>query len=592
MPVLPPAQIFSDQQWQSLLPILKGLDEPQRLWLSGYLAGMAPAAAEAVPSQPAADPLTIAYGTETDNCKRLAQDLQKLCGEQGIDAQVVDLGQLRLRRLPRLKRFIVITATHGDGDPPEPVADFFDALMSDEAPRVPDMQFAVLALGDSSYEHFCVTGQAIDERLEALGATRLIARRDCDVDFEKPAREWMDELLAQMPRPDQLPRPNQGAGSAATALNGAAPPDLAPAAEYTKDNPLEVEIVGNRSLSHPGRRQPVHHLELALADDRLPLTPGDAVGVTPDNPPALVARILDLAGVSAEAPVVIAEQAMPLVEALRSHRDLTIAARGFLPFWAELSNNSALKTLLEGEAAEQRGYLREHQLTDIMRQAPARPDPQALVDNLRPLQPRLYDLANSLSDIDDEIHLTVKDFRYQFAGREEVGIASRYLLELQAGDTIRIYPHKNVRFHLPDEPSAPIVLIAEGTGIAPYRAFLQELQLRDTRAPCWLVFAEKSFEDDFLYQLDIQQAMSDGALHELDTVFYRDQPDRTLADPLLNRLEQLTSWLNDGAHIYLCGEKQPLADCEAALESRLDEQLGSGFWKQLSRSKRVHRNVY
>ena len=580
----PPTQIFSDQQWQSLLPVLKGLKEPQRLWLSGYLAAMSTPSVGTATGQQAADPVTIAYGTETDNCKHLAQELEKLCTEQGIGAQVVDLGQLRLRRLPRLKHFIVITATHGDGDPPEPVADFFDALMSDDAPRVDDMKFAVLALGDSSYELFCVTGQAIDKRLEELGGSRLIPRRDCDVDFQKPAREWMQELLPTLPR----------AGAQDQAVNGATTsmPTAEASTEYSKTNPLEVEVLANRSLSHADRLRPVHHLELDLSDAQLPLQPGDAVGITPDNPPDLVARLLDLAGCSGDSPVMIDEKALPLVEALRSHRDLTIAARGFLPFWAALSGEASLTAIVEAETAPQRAFLRDHQILDIMLLAPARPEPQELVDNLRPLQPRLYDLANCLETLDDELHLTVKDFRYSFGTREEKGIASSYLLDLQPGDTLRVYPHRNARFHLPEETEAPIILIGEGTGIAPYRAFLQRLQATTPKRRCWMVFAEKSFEEDFLYQIDIQQALSEGALSELDTVFYNDQPDRRLADPLLQNLDRLTAWLAEDAHIYLCGEKQPLAECEAALEQKLDEVHSSGYWKQLSKSKRVHRNVY
>ena len=584
MSAVPPAQIFSDQQWQSLLPVLKGLKEPQRLWLSGYLAAMPSTTVYTATGAQAADPVTIAYGTETDNCKHLAQELEKLCEEQGIGAQVVDLGQLRLRRLPRLKHFIVITATHGDGDPPEPVADFFDALMSDDAPRVEDMKFAVLALGDSSYELFCVTGQAIDKRLEELGGTRLIARRDCDVDFQKPAREWMDELLPTLPRTSVQPPVVDGAT--------AAMPATETATEYRKNNPLEVEVLANRSLSHPDRMRPVHHLELDLSDAQLPLLPGDAVGITPDNPPGLVAKILDLTGGSGDSPVMVDDKAVPLAEALRSHRDLTIASRGFLPFWAALSGDESLTAVAESEAASQRAFLRDNQIVDMMLLAPARPSPQELVDNLRPLQPRMYDLANCLEALDDELHLTVKDFRYTFGTREETGIASRYLIDLQPGDTLRVYPHRNARFHLPEEAEAPVILIGEGTGIAPYRAFLQRLQGAGNKRRCWMVFAENSFEEDFLYQIDIQQALSDGALNELDTVFYSDQPDQRLADPLLKNIERLTAWLEEGAHIYLCGEKQPLAECEAALEQKLDEIHSSGFWKQLSKSKRVHRNVY
>lgn len=579
MSIHPPAQLFPDQHWRQLLVQLDSLTEQQRLWLSGYLAG----GANVTSSQPkneSAETVTIAFGTETDNCRRLAEKFHNHCREAGISANVVDMASLRVRKLARLKYLVVITATHGDGDSPEPISDFYEALMADDGPSLNGLRFAVLALGDSSYEQFCVTGQRIDQRLKALGGERLISRRDCDVDFEHPAREWMVELLGHLPE------------SGGHSHQAVPVPPADNKVEYSKNQPLEVEVLANHNLSSPQRQKPIHHLELALPGVEFSVDPGDAIGVLPENPPELVAAILDGTGLSGEQSVTLDDNAMPLVEALRKYRDLTIPGRGFLSAWESLTGDRKLLEILEGDTRVQRTFLREHQILDLIRESPARPEPQTLVDALRPLQPRLYDVANSLSVVDDELHLTVKAFHYPFRDRQETGITSRYLLELQPGDSLWIYPHRNARFHLPDDPEAPLILVAEGTGIAPYRAFLQALSLRDSIPPCWLVFGEQRFEEDFLYQLDLQQALAGDLLCQLDAVFYTDQPKKDLANPLLEKADQLTDWLKRGGHLYLGGEKEPLEDCESRLQACLDDKLGKGYWKSLTKAKRVHRNLY
>ncbi len=575
----PCARLFPDEQWKQLLIQFDNLTEQQRLWLSGYLAGGIKAASPR-PHVENGKTVTIVFGTETDNCRKLAGKFKDRCHEAGIAADVVDMAGFRVRKLAKLTYLVVITATHGDGEPPEPAGDFYEALMADEAPSLKGLCFAVLALGDSSYEQFCVTGQRIDQRLEALDGKRLIPRRDCDVDFEHPTNEWMSELLGCLP---------QGSGNT---FEVAPCPSVNSPIEFNKNQPLEVDVLANHSLSSSQREKPIHHLELAVPESKFNLKPGDAIGVLPENPPVLVAAMLDYTELSGEQPVTLDEKAMPLVEALRKHCDLTIPGRGFLSAWGNLTGDHRLLEILEGDTKVQRTFLREHQVLDLIRQSPARPEPQLLVEALRPLQPRLYDIANSHLMIDDEVHLTVKDFRYPFRNREESGITSHFLLELQPGDRLSIYPHRNARFHFPDDPEVPLMLIAEGTGIAPYRAFLQTLSVRKSGPPCWLVFGEHRFEEDFLYQLDLQQALTGGLLQQLDTVFYADQPEKHLATPLLGKEDKLADWLEKGCHLYLSGEKGPLGHCESGIEVCLDKRNGKGYWKSLTKAKRIHRNLY
>lgn len=567
---------FSAPQWQQVQQLLGLLDQRQALWLSGYLAAGAPAAAPQAAPTPS-NAVLIAYGGETGNSESIAQALAEQALQQGIRVDVQDLAKLRIRQLSKRKHLLLICSTHGDGDPPEPVVPFYDALMADNAPRLEGLQFSVLALGDSSYEHFCVTGQQLDERLEALGGTRLHPRQECDVDFDEPAARWGKAVREQLPRSDQ-----RGATSTITSAPAHS------ALTYSKRHPLSVEVLENLNLSHPQRTTPIHHLELALESPDFTLAPGDAVGVLADNPPALVAAVLDACHLSGEAPVIVQDESIPLVQALRQHQDLTIPSTRFLEQWAQLSNSPILKQQLKAPSKVQRQYLKTVQVLDLLRQAPATPDPQALVDALRPLQPRLYDVANSLEHIDDELHLNVKAYRYDIAGRQESGIASQYLLTLEPGDTVRIYPHRNARFHLPDDPHIPVILIAEGTGIAPYRAFIQTLAKTRAQQPCWLVFAEQQFEQDFLYQTEFQQARQGGVLDKVDTLFYQDQPGKALASPLLEQAERLQEWIKSGAHLYFCGDKQRLTDCEKSLSTLFDADT----WKQLGKDKRLHRNLY
>lgn len=582
--------------WQELQPLLHRLDAGQALWVSGYLAARgasassAPVAATAEHSrQTSGVTVLIGYGTETGNCEALAHRLAERATERGIAVEVADLAGLRLRQLARREYLAVICATHGDGDPPEPIHDFYTALMADGAPALPQLHYAVLSLGDSSYEQFCVTGQQLDERLAELGAQRLVERRDCDVDYDEPARQWMEQLLAVLPSAEAA-EPAAAPGDLAGTMSAA---PAAPRVEYSRQQPLAVEVLENICLSAPDRPAAMHHLELALDVTDFDLHPGDAVGVLASNPPHLVAAVLDATRLPGEQAVTVGGEAMPLVQALREHCDLTIPSKRFLEAWAVVADSSELARQVDAEAREQREFLRSHQVLDLLTRWPGRPEGQSFIDSLRPLQPRLYDIANSLQRLEDELHLTVKHYRYPFGDREEIGIASDYLLQLQAGDRVQIYPHRNTRFRLPEDPAAPLILIAEGTGAAPYRAFLQEIAAAGLGHRCWLVFAEQQFEQDFLYQLDWQEARRQGALVQVDTVWLAEHPDRSLSHPLLAQGARFMQWLEEGAHLYLCGDKALLTACEENLQREVDRRSeNASAWKQLVKDKRVHRNLY
>jgi sulfite reductase (NADPH) flavoprotein alpha-component len=574
---------FTQTHWQQVQQLLDTLNEGQALWLSGYLAAQPRNAVPATPAIAATQAtLLVAHGGETGNGRALAQALVDEARAGGLTIELTDLADLRVRQLNRWSHLLLICSTHGDGDPPAPVQPFFDALMAENAPRLPHLHYAVLALGDSSYEHFCIAGKQLDERLAALGATRLFARQDCDVDFQAPATQWRQSAITA------LRSTTNTAASAVVATATSVESHIESRTEYSKQNPLLVEVLENVRLTHPHRVDAIHHLELALTQDEFTLEPGDAVGVLPDNPPALVARVLDATGLPADSPVNIAGTSLPLVQALRQHLDLTIPGARFLEFWATASGSETLRQWCAEPATVQRQYLKQVQLLDLISRYPATPAPQDFVEALRPLQPRLYDVANSLRAMPGELHLNVQAWRYSFAERTEAGIASHHLRDLNPGDSVRLYPHRNARFHLPDDHRAPLVLIAAGTGVAPYRAFVQEFSQRQAPPPCWLAFTEHCFEQDFLYQSEWQNAHHKKLLRHVDAVFRAEQPEATLATALLGNAQRLRQWLDEGAHLYFSGDKDTLSACEDALSA----SLGATDWKTLNQQKRLHRNLY
>lgn len=574
------SELFSQEQWRHVQTMLEKLDSRQCLWLSGFLVARGTEQAAETPKTKGIGELCIAYGSETGNCEALAQSLSAQLQQRRIDHSVKSIADLKPRALARLEYLLVICSTHGDGDPPEPATGFFDALAADNLPKLANTTFSVLSLGDSSYEHFCTAGKYLDQRLEALGATRLAPRVDCDVDYDKPAQQWMEAVVGQL----------QTSESASDVAPNIAKPTVSEVP--TKQNPLHVEVLDNVCLSHPTKAKRIHHLELLIEPGSLQLEPGDAVGVLPENPPELVAALLDAAELSGDEPITLNNKAMPFVEAAREHLDLTIPSGAFLTAWAQCTGSAELLDRAAEDSKAQRQYLRGVQLLDLLRAHPGRMAAQAFVDCLRPLQPRLYDLANAITTDDDELHITVKDFRYNMNGRERPGVGSCYLLRAQPGEFIRLYPHHNKRFRLPDDASTPLILIANATGVAPFRAFLEAIARQDNKRDTWLIFQEERAEEDFLYQLDIQKFAAQGALRHLDTLFTLDQPERCLADLLHERADRLVEWLASEAHIYICGEKDQLGNGEEIIQT-LCEQNGRGdAWSQAVKAKRVHRNLY
>lgn len=608
---------LSNDQWERINALAVSLKPGQALWLSGYFAGLDYNAralggfdglallprdgADAPPAAAATTrTLTILYGTETGNSKGLAKSLAEAAQQQGIASVVADMSDYKTRKLKEEQDLLVITSTHGEGDPPQSAVAFFEFLEGRKAPKLPDLRFAVLALGDSTYERYCEGGKRIDRRLEELGATRLEARVDCDVDYEDAAAAWITAVVAKLTPPKaELTSVGRGSGAA---VQRATAPALAAQPTHDKQNPFSATIIENLVLTGRGSSKETRHVELSLEGSGLTYEPGDALGIMPRNDPALVDSLLEHLALPVDATVMAKKQPLALREALSSAFEITAATPRFIDHWAELSGASELQQLRGAEQAEARSaFMHNNHIVDIVRQFPVKGlDAETFVRGLRPLQPRLYSISSSLAAAPDEAHLTVSTVRYDLHGEPRTGVASGHLAARGEADaTLPVYIQANTHFRLPHD-DAPILMIGAGTGVAPYRAFMQEREARGATGKSWLVFGERNFRSDFLYQVEWQSYLKDGVLSRMDVAFSRDRtPKAYVQDRLRENGREVYAWLEEGAHIYVCGDAARLApDVYTALidivaeQGGLDSAAAADYLANLQRDHRYQRDVY
>jgi sulfite reductase (NADPH) flavoprotein alpha-component len=470
----------------------------------------------------------------------------------------------------------------------------------------------VLALGDSTYEHFCQTGKDFDARLEALGATRLVERVDCDVDFDDPAEAWADRAVAALAEamPAAGETPAQPPGGVPTGLPESLARLLQPEAaaapaapRYDRKNPFEARLLESLVLNGRGSDKETRHVELSIEDSGLVFEPGDSLGIVAENDPALVEEVIETAGLDLEAPVNGSGEERRLADALLSDYEITVLTPPFLKGYAELAGSDELRALVEGEdRAPLQRFLAENRIIDVLARYPAQGlDAQAFTGLLRKLQPRLYSIASSQKASPDEVHLTVAPVRYALNGREHKGVASTYLSDRrEPDDTVKVYVEPNKTFKPPEDPATPIIMIGAGTGIAPYRAFLQEREETGAGGPAWLIFGDRRFRTDFLYQTEWQGYLKDGLLTRMDVAWSRDGAEKDYVQHrILDRSRDIYAWLEDGAHLYVCGDAERMApDVHDALhkvverEAGVDAEEAAGYVRRLQEEKRYLRDVY
>jgi sulfite reductase (NADPH) flavoprotein alpha-component len=587
---------LDEHQGSRLRDAVAGLSPAQLQWVSGYAAGLA-AAGNTTPLStvaPAAEPsgqLTILYGSQTGNGESVAHRLAEQASERGYATRVISLADFRPTALKRESLVTFVISTHGEGDPPDDAELFHEYLLSHKAPQLPGLRFSVLALGDSSYVNFCQTGREFDTRLEELGATRFEPLVECDLDFEEPSRAWSTRVVDRMTALVDAPATAPVARLQAVARSPA----------HGRENPFEAEVLVNQKITGAGSDKDVRHIELSLEGSDLVYEPGDSLAVIASNPPQLVDEFLDVLGADGDAPVEVDAEFVALREALTNRLEITALSLGFLRDWAAAGNSDALHTIIgESDSAVLADFLASHQVIDVVRRYPANAGAEAFVGMLRKLSPRSYSIASSAAANPGEVHLTVAAVRYEAFGRPHWGAASTLLADrLVEGDRVGVFVEANPRFRLP-APDTPIVMIGPGTGIAPFRAFIEERVEQDARGDSWLFFGDRTAHDDFLYQLEWQRHLKQGHLTRLDAAFSRDQRNKVyVQDRMREQGKELYRWIERGAVLYVCGDAKHMAgDVETALldvlveHGELDRSGAEAYLKELRRARRYQRDIY
>jgi sulfite reductase (NADPH) flavoprotein alpha-component len=594
---------LTHEQAERASQLVADLGNDQITWLSGYLAGLTAAGTAGVPAAsgaaaaPAEAPeLAIVFGSQTGNAEQVATQAATQAEARGFRAQVIDMADLKKAQLKAAGRLLVIVSTHGEGEPPDNALEVHELVHSKKAPPLKELEFSVLALGDTSYEHFCQTGRDFDARLEALGGTRIHPRTDCDVDFDDAAEAWIEGSIEAFAAKLDAPPSNVVAFGP---VGGGEP---APAA-YSKKNPFQASLLDNVVLNGAGSEKETRHIEVSLEDSGLEWQPGDSLGVLPQNNPREVEAVLAALGFAGDASVTGPRGDVALAEALAHDYEITTLTRPFLQSWAELSDADELRAMLADERREElREWMYGRHIVDVLETWPAADlTPQGLIELLRKLPARLYSIASSYKANPDEVHLTVAAVRYEAHGREREGVASTWLADRVGDDTaVPVYIDTNKNFRLPDDDNAPIVMIGPGTGVAPFRAFVEEREQRGASGSNWLFFGEQRFHDDFLYQREWLRWREQGILDRVDVAFSRDQAEKVyVQDRLRARGAELYAWLQDGAYVYVCGDAERMApDVHQALIDVIAEhgerspEDAAAWLGQLRKDKRYQRDVY
>jgi len=587
--MLPEHAPYTPEQRRILDSLLPSLDPAQRGWLSGYLSASSSAAPAAAPV--AAGKLTVLYGTESGNAENLADRSVKEAKKRGFQAVMKNMSDIAPADLAKAQNLLVIVSTWGDGEPPETATAFYKEFMTADI-ALSGVKFSVCALGDTSYEKFCQTGKDIDARLEELGAQRISPRQDCDVDYEEHYSAWIDCALRTI-------APSAAAPQIAVFANTAAP-----AVEYGKKNPFPSELTDTVLLNGEGSIKETIHLEFALAGSGFAYEPGDALAVVPVNAPDVVKAVLNAAKLTGNEEIEVKNVGTKLLaDALREDFDITALSRNVLTKLAESTDSAKLRELLTEDAKEKlKGYNHGREIVDAIEDFAANGlSAQALAGIFRKLPPRLYSIASSPLAHPDEVHLTVAAVRYDSHGRRRKGVCSTYLADLvKSGDQVPVFVQPNKNFRLPADGSTPVIMVGPGTGIAPFRAFVEHRAALGVNGKNWLFFGDQRYTYDFLYQLEWQDHLKSGALSRLDLAFSRDQPEKIyVQDRMVAQGADLYAWLEDGAHFYVCGDANRMAaDVHEALitivqnHGAKSREQAEAYVEDLKKSKRYQRDVY
>ena len=585
----------------NLLPTLTPL---QLAWLSGYAWSQASGVEQPLVGQHlaanltalSAEPfsITVLSGSQTGNAKSVADKVAAELTEAGIAVKRVALKDYKAKTIADEKYLLLVTSTQGEGEPPEEGVVLHKLLNGKKTPKLTELQFAVLGLGDSSYPNFCQAGKDFDQRFAELGATRLFERVDADLDYSATAEQWIRDIVAIIKEKAAQASPVvQSIATATTAL-------VAKESQYNKANPFPATLITNQKITGRQSDKDVRHLEFDLAGSDLHYQAGDALGVWFDNDPKLVDEVLSLAQIDPTTEVTIEGKTQTISTALLSHLELTQNTPAFVKGYAALANNEQLNDLVADNQALQE-LVQRTPIVDVLHKFPAKLTAEQLVSLLRPLTPRLYSISSSPAEVGEEVHLTVGVVRFEHEGRARSGAASSFLADrVEEDGAVRVFVEHNDNFRLPNDMTKPIIMVGSGTGVAPFRAFMQQRVADEASGKNWLIFGNPHFASDFLYQTEWQQFAKEGFLHKYDFAWSRDQEKKIyVQDKIRENSTALWQWLQEGAYFYVCGDASKMAkDVEQALldviakEGNLSPDEAEDYLNELREEKRYQRDVY
>ncbi|WP_318372440.1 NADPH-dependent assimilatory sulfite reductase flavoprotein subunit [Enterobacter sp.] len=595
----PPTALLplNPEQLARLQAATTDLTPNQLAWVSGYFWGVLNQQPAAVSTPaPAVDvpTITLISASQTGNARRVAEALRDDLLAAKLNVNLVNAGDYKFKQIGQEKLLVVVASTQGEGEPPEEAVALHKFLFSKKAPKLDGAAFAVFGLGDTSYEFFCQSGKDFDSKLAELGAERLLDRVDADVEFQPAASEWrariVEVLKARVPKES----PAQAAITASGAVNEVH------SSPYTKEAPLVASLSVNQKITGRDSVKDVRHIEIDLGDSGLRYQPGDALGVWYQNDPALVKELTELLWLKGDESVTVDGKTLPLAEALQWHFELTVNTANIVENYATLSRSETLLPLV-GDKAKLQHYATTTPIVDMVRFSPAQLSADALIGLLRPLTPRLYSIASSQAEVESEVHITVGAVRFDVEGRARAGGASSFLADrVEEEGEVRVFIEHNDNFRLPANPETPVIMIGPGTGIAPFRAFMQQRAADEAPGKNWLFFGNPTFTEDFLYQVEWQRYVKEGVLSRIDLAWSRDQKEKIyVQDKLREQGAELWRWINDGAHIYVCGDANRMAkDVEQALLDviaefgAMDAETADEFLSELRVERRYQRDVY
>ena len=524
---------------KNLLELINSSTSEELIWMNGYLNGIVSGTSEKKENvtKPAVNKITITYGTETGNSKKIATDFAAKAKKSGINVKLVSLDQYRLNDLPKEEYFFTVVSTHGDGEPPVATKKFYEHIHNNGF-RFEKLKYSVLALGDTSYPLFCKTGEDIDEQLNKLGGIRLAPLKKCDVEFDDEAKQWLDKVFETLSTPSQVP-----------VLPSAVPEVKKTSAKkaYTGN------VLSNIVLNDRGSQKHTFHMELAV--DIPEYEPGDSIGIVPENKNSAVEEIISLTGIDRNKEIEYRNEWFTVADLLKKRVSIIQLAPSVVKKYAALAGGIQIPE-------------RKTDLADLIKSYPPKDVAQSeeIISILNPIAPRLYTIASSPLSHTDEIHITVKKDEFDVNGQLKFGLCSEYISEIKPDDEISFFVQKNKRFRLPADDK-DIIMIGPGTGIAAFRSFLAERDAKNATGKNWLFFGEQHFVTDFLYQTEIQNWFETGVLTKVNTAFSRDQPERIYVQHrMMQHGAEFFEWLNSGSYVYVCGTKDPMSiDVEKTL---------------------------